>query len=80
MDSDATAETIHTYDDLSRETMTCRGYEGANPTEPRYFAYDIFGRKLSEWDSVSEAYPALRPSFAYNLMDHLLVEARPIDC
>ena len=76
VDADTTAETIHTYDDLSRETMTCRGYEGANPTEPRYFAYDIFGRKLSEWDSVSEAYPA---TFTYNLLDHLTREARPID-
>jgi RHS repeat-associated protein/uncharacterized repeat protein (TIGR01451 family) len=76
VDSDTTTETFHAYDDLSRETMTCRGYNGEDPIEPRYFAYDIFGRKTSEWDAVSVGSPA---TFSYNLLDHLTVEARPID-
>ncbi|MDD3719235.1 MAG: hypothetical protein PHP28_11305 [Actinomycetota bacterium] len=63
---------------LSRLAMTCRGYEGEDPIEPRYFAYDIFGRKISEWDAVSTD-PALRPSFSYNLLDYLTRETRPID-
>ncbi|MBC7247849.1 MAG: RHS repeat-associated core domain-containing protein [Actinobacteria bacterium] len=77
VDEDTTAVTCHAYDDLARETMTCRGYNGqGNPMEPRYFAYDIFGRKVSEWDAASAGRPA---AFSYDLLDHLTAEARPID-
>ena len=51
VDADTTAETIHTYDDLSRETLVCRGYEGEAPIEPRHFSYDIsMERYMGEGD------------------------------